>query len=534
MHVNNKNRNDSIQSNNSQTTANQKIGSSDDSRPKKPSLHQKEKKHLSSEQAIGQAPSEPLSHDAGKQAMNRFNKINSHFQFKDDFTDAEITTSTKGKSLKNEKPSTLEIATKAALENDQNQQFQKHLGIRSPAAEKLINQLKTEQENSMYYDFDQIEENIIKKNKIQETFHCDTPQSLGKISAQELSNAVFGKKCFPQFSDKPEGAQFVAELMEVVNQKMVQMKPTDKGMALVFRFPGTYGAVGHVALGSLWRDSRGQLQLDISHQESLTPQPEIKRNAYTGKIFDTFDTHESYPGQIAPVIESMKLFGLPSVNVFPVPHPEVLRPYTQAFMNIGHFTPYGASRQWKPAKGSGAELAIRPETCFNVFYKTWNKLNGTHVNWEPTLPNVFLKIKPLLGIPADAFTKFFDKNKKEQTLEEACKDEDNTVGIFMQIGTNWVSSGPADINGKIPLKVSRATIKNGGTGIPLNDDVSSFKFTNETGALKGLSLDGKPVIKDKVYTADEASRMKYAGNKDSMTMSYVAPLNGAKTGRAKL
>ncbi len=38
----------------------------------------------------------------------------------------------------------------------------------------------------------------------------------------------------------------------------------------------------------------------------------------------------------------------------------------------------------------------------------------------------------------------------------------------------------------------------------------------------------------KVYTADEASRMKYVGNKDSMTMSYVAPMNGTKTGRAKL
>ncbi len=534
MQVNNKNRNENIQSNQSQTKSDQKIESSEDSKIKKPSLHQKDKKYPSAQQAAGQSHSETLPPEAGKQAMNRFNMINSHFQFKDAFTDATVVKSTKDKSVKNEKPSKIEMAAKAALEDDQNQKFQKYLGIRSPSAEKSVNQLKTEQGNSTYYDLDEIEQNIIKKNQIQETFQCDIPQPLGKISIQELGNAVFGQKCFPQFSDKPEGAQFVAELMEVVNQKMSLMKPTDKGMALVFRFPGTYGAVGHVALGSLWRNSQGQLQLDISHQESLAPQPEIKRNAYTGKIFDTFDTHDSYPGQIAPVIEGMKLFGLPSVNVFPVPHPEVLRPYTQAFMKIGHFTPYGATHQWKPAKGNGAEPAIRPETCFNVFYKTWNKLNGTHVNWEPTLPNVFLKIKPLLGIPADAFTKFLDKKNNAQSLEEACKDENNVVAIFIQIGTKWVSSGPADINGKIPLQVSRATIKNGVTGIPLKDGVRSFKFTDETRALQGLSLDGKAVIKDKAYTADEASRMKYVGNKDSIAMSYVAPMTAPQTGRAKL
>jgi hypothetical protein len=140
----------------------------------------------------------------------------------------------------------------------------------------------------------------------------------------------------------------------------------------------------------------------------------------------------------------------------------------------------------------------------------------------------------LLGIPADAFTKFLDKKNNAQSLEEACKDENNAVAIFIQIGTKWVSSGPADINGKISLQVSRATIKNGDTGIPLKDGVRSFKFTDETRALQGLSLDGKAVIKDKVYTADEASRMKYVGNKDSIAMSYVAPMTAPQTGRAKL
>ncbi len=523
MQVNNTPRNKNIQSDNSHTENNQQPGSQGDSSVKKPALHTKERKQNSPEEVAGAGYTKALSPDAQKQATNRFNHINHHL----DRAEGE-------NSNRNEKPSELEIAAKRAIESDQNQKFQQYLGIRSPEVEKAMAQLKTEKKNSSFYDLDEIEENIIKKSQLQEISPCDTPHPLGKVQTQELSDAVFGKKCFPQFANTPEGTQFVEELTEVVNQKMSQMKPTDKGMALVFRFPGTYGMVGHVALGSLWRDSQGQLQLDISHQESLGPQPELKRLAYTGQIFDSFDTHESYPGKIAPVIESMKLFGLPSVNVFPVPQPEILRPYTEAFAKIGHFTPYGATRQWKPASGSGAEAAIRPETCFNVVWKTWNKLNGTHANWEPTLPNVFLKLKPLLGIPENAFTKFRDKNKKEISLEEACKDESNAVGIFMQIGPNWVNSGPADINGKRRVQVSKATIKNGETGIPLKEGVRFFKFIDETRALQGLSLDGMPVVKDKVYTADEARRMQYVGKKDAIDAAYVAPVTESNAERSKL
>ena len=559
MQVNNIPRNDNIQSDTSHTKSNQNPDKSEDSSYNKPVIHAKERKPVFSENATDEVHAKTLSPDVQKQAINRFNNIDRHFELidepgedrldpyseplrspnKNEVDSGEKTTvatapSTNDNPVKNEKPSALESAVKMALDSEENKKFQQYLGIRSPEAEKAVTQLKTEKNNSSNHDLDETEENIIKKNQLQETITGDTPRPLGKIQAQELGDAVFGKKCFPQFANTPEGTQFVKELMEVVDQKMSQMKPTDKGMALIFRFPGTYGVVGHVAIGSLWRDSQGKLQLDISHQESIGPQPELKRLAYTGRIFDTFDTHESYPGKIAPVIESMKLFGLPSVNVFPVPQPEILRPYTEAFAKIGYFTPYGATRQWKPAAGSGAESAIRPETCFNVVYKTWNKLNGVHVNWEPTLPNVFLKLKPLLGIPADAFTKFKDKNKKEVTLEEACKDEDNAVGIFVQIGPNWVNSGPADINGKSRLQMSRATIKNGETGVPLKDGISAFKFIDETRVLQGLSLDGTPVIKDKVYTADEARRMHYVGKKDALTISYLAPATASNTERSKL
>jgi hypothetical protein len=180
MQVNNKNRNDSIHSDNFQNKADQKIKDSGEPKLKKPSLHQKGKKYLSSDHSAGQSHPETLSHEERKQVMNRFNTINSHLQFKDDLTDADVVASTKDKSVKNEKPSTLEIASKSALEDDQNQKFQKYLGIRSPAAEKLINQLKIEQENSTYYDLDSIEQNIIKKTRFRKRFTAIPPNSWGR------------------------------------------------------------------------------------------------------------------------------------------------------------------------------------------------------------------------------------------------------------------------------------------------------------------------------------------------------------------
>lgn len=133
----------------------------------------------------------------------------------------------------------------------------------------------------------------------------------------------------------------------MINEKAATMDATDKGMALVFRFPGTYGEVGHIAVGSLWRDEKGAVQLDISHQESMAPTPK-SGNVYTGRIFDTFDTAAHYPTGIAPVVEGMKLLGPPSVNVFPVPFPERLAPYTRAFKD--HEVTYGPTEDWLPGQ----------------------------------------------------------------------------------------------------------------------------------------------------------------------------------------
>ena len=73
--------------------------------------------------------------------------------------------STNDNPVKNEKPSALEIAAKVVLDSEENKKFQQYLGIRSPEAEKAVTQLKAEKNNSSNHDLDEIEENIIKKNR---------------------------------------------------------------------------------------------------------------------------------------------------------------------------------------------------------------------------------------------------------------------------------------------------------------------------------------------------------------------------------
>ena len=487
MHVNPQNANQNIQIDKSLTD--QKVSESEASKPKKPSLHQKEKKEPSSENSSTNAPIHKFSTEEKKKQLDRLNQL-----------------------YKAGKPN---IAP------------------------------KKEQEESTHTDLGKTANNATKIQEVQEAFACEIPQALGKIAIEELRDVVFGEKCFPQFANTREGGQFVAELMNVVDKKMSLMKSTDKGMALVFRFPCAYGPIGHVAVGSLWRNNQGQLQLDISHQESIAPGERVSPRTgkienfswYTGQIFDNFDTHKYYPGKIAPVVESMKLLGLPSVNVFPVSHPEVLRPYTQTFMKIEHFTPYGATLAWGPVMQNPDDWAVRAETCFNVFYKTWGVINGERVNWEPTLPNVFIKIKHLLGIPADAFTKFSVQKpvpRDNVPLEEACKHEGNAVPIFVEIGKGWINSGPADVNGKIAWRGFKTTIDAGTVGVPLSAGITSFKFNSETANLQGLTLHGEQVIKDKVYTADEARQMRFQGSGKPKTIDYVAPLAASVTGPAKL
>ena len=435
-----------------------------------------------------------------------------------------------------------EEKARQALGSEKNKMYQTNLGILSPEAEEAVNHYaalfnaKSSNPGVPNAVRDAFDENFITPDEEQRwqdiqrqlpaalTSHGGASVPIGSIKESEMSSAIFREPGFRVFEGTRQGMQFVKELMQIVNKKSAAMAPMDKGMALVFRFPGTYGAVGHIALGSLWRDANGAVQLDISHQESMAPTPK-SGNVYTGRIFNTFDTAAAYPTGIAPVVESMKLFGPPSVLVFPVPFPERLAPYTQLFKD--HEVTYGATEGWLPGKKSTISAKIHKETCFNVTQKTLARLFGITTTHEPLLPILLPKMKGLAGIPKEKFTEFMIKNKK-QTLESTASDESLATAVFMDVGPNWIMQGTADVEGKTTLESCDLKFQPGQQDVKRPEMVHGFKFSSEAPALKDLRLDGKPVTKGKVYSAEEAGRMVFIGKEPPKGIRYVVavPLKG--------
>ena len=435
-----------------------------------------------------------------------------------------------------------EEKARQALDSEKNKMYQMNLGVLSPEAEQAVNHYtalfnaKSSNPGIPNAIRDAFDEKFITPDEEQRwqdiqrqlptalNIHGGASVPIGSIKESEIKSAIFREPGFRMFEGTRQGMQFVTELMQTVNNKAATMNSADKGMALVFRFPGTYGAVGHIALGSLWRDANGAVQLDISHQESMAPTAK-SGNVYTGRIFDTFDTAAVYPTGIAPVVESMKLFGPPSVLVFPVPFPERMAPYTQLFKD--HEVTYGATEGWLPGKKSTISEKIHKETCFNVTHKTLARLFGITTTHEPLLPVLLPKLKGIAGIPHEKFTEFNFKNQK-QPLEKTASDESMAIAVFMEVGPQWITQGTADVEGKTTLKSFELKFQPGQQEVKRPEMAHGFKFASEAPTLKDLRLDGKPVIQGKVYSAEEAGRMVFIGKEPPKGIRYVVavPLKG--------
>ena len=348
---------------------------------------------------------------------------------------------------------------------------------------------------------------------------------LKNITAMEVAGALMHEPGFAVIAQGQEFRQFVKELTDVINAKTAEMGPTDKGMALIFKFPATYGEVGHIALGSIWRDMGGKIQLSINHQESMAPTK--ASGAYTGRIYNTFDTSSTYPTGIAPVVEEMKLFGPPSVNVYPVPYPEKLTAYTDVFSDHdAHERSYAPTSDWPPAAKSTIPKNMHKETCFNTTHKSMARLYGLKTSHMPTMPTVFERMKGFAGLPEEAL-KEIEINKNTYKLDKVSSDKKLVVPGFMTLGSRWIDSGRSDIAGKRKGKTVSLSFQPGQVGFNLEKQVTQFKFSSEANDLTGITLDKKPVIKGKVYTADEAAKMVYSGEKTSKKVQYIIAIPAA-------
>lgn len=350
------------------------------------------------------------------------------------------------------------------------------------------------------------------------------------VNAQELRAVLSTEPAFSQLLQEQEGNQFVIDLMGAINMRTVDMLATDNGVALIFRFDSTYGAVSHVALGSLWRNEIGKLCMGIAHQESL-PGSEASGGVWTGVVFNTFDTSSDYPGGRAPVIESIKLAGFPSVNVFPCPRPEAIKPAVAQLAGPAKIHPYGATDNWNDRK-RGTLPEDRPfETCFNVTHKVLAELYDVKVSQAPTLPTTLWDMRPFTSMSGTDFVTVSigsgEYTKSIDLAHIANEPADEIRKVFATIGEKWGLSQTWDVCGSLRSSKHSIVMNAGETGLTLPRGVQNIKFINSP---PQLTLGDKPVLAGQTYSFEQTRKMVYLGKEKSRPLLIVAAFQD----RAKL
>jgi hypothetical protein len=355
-----------------------------------------------------------------------------------------------------------------------------------------------------------------------------------QVSLQEIHTALAKEPAFAMLLDKPEGKAFVKQLTDTINKKTDEMSFTDRGMALSFRFASTYNNVAHTACASIWRDHTGALKMVIAHQESVVP-TKANGNIHTGVVHDTFDTSSTYPTGVAPVVEAMKLTGMPTVNVFPCPRPEAIEPVLASISGHENAHPYG-SGLWHGNKGTLPK--DRPfETCFNVTHKILAEMFDAKASYEPAIPTIINKLSPFLSIaPGEFDTVPILKDGKQiafesKNIDVGSHDNEHFVKIkapvFSYIGPKWGLSSPWDVGTPPKTMFKSFELIPGQKGIALPGTESKVKFNANTNKIDFLRLDDQPIISGKTYTADEAARMIYTGEKKSKVSAIISAANMA-------
>ena len=328
-----------------------------------------------------------------------------------------------------------------------------------------------------------------------------------------------------------EFANFCKSLTLAINDKMTVMRESDKGMAITFRFPQCYGTTAHIALAGVWRAEDGKLKVSFCHQESV-PSKE-KKQPYMGVVYPGFDTSKDYPGGRAPVMESMRLFGPPSANVFPCPHPEAIEKATQDIAGPQHARQYAPTYTW--VKAMGAKPApLPPETCFNVTHKVLAAMYYASARDEQLLPDVLPKMASFASIAPDQFTHLpmSDKDNQVILLEEIPSlPYGQQVNAFLRIGKLWGLALPWDVELQTTAYEGKVTAI---PGQPITDwPKGTFALQFSPGRIP-LTLNGKPVQAGVTYTMDQARAMMGSGDTIAPAKFVFTLPKNAMPGNAKL
>jgi hypothetical protein len=172
-------------------------------------------------------------------------------------------------------------------------------------------------------------------------FNVPPPGSWNFPSPAELKTALSNADAmFAKHLAAPESQQWLENLSKCLEEESALMKPEDKGFELQMRFKAAYGPIHHVASMSLWRGlETGELRAAVLHQESLPPTKE--QPIYTGQVFNTFDTSQSF-GEQQMLTLCRTLMGDPDLIMIDEPTEglapkivELVADYLQALKNRG-------------------------------------------------------------------------------------------------------------------------------------------------------------------------------------------------------
>lgn len=283
------------------------------------------------------------------------------------------------------------------------------------------------------------------------------------------------------------------------------------GAALILRFKSAYGSVHHIATGTVWRAPDGRLRMAFLHQESIPDVgPDGKRpGTFSGVIYDRFDTRADHPDGVAPVDESVRLAGLPDVNVRPVALPQSLPKIARLLReHIGRHV-YAASPAWPGVMDTGAHGRTPYATCFTIAELTYAALCGGPlvVPLDHDLGETVSRLAPITCID---LKRFATVGRPPTPLRQAFRRGDIRLqsSAFIQLGTGWGEHGAWDVSGtravaRMRLKLDAGTRPVEADG--LNGSWHALKFAT---APEGLTLRGAPVKAGVTYMRAEVEHMR--------------------------
>jgi hypothetical protein len=365
-------------------------------------------------------------------------------------------------------------------------------------------------------------------NRLPEHFKNEMPPSAQwkPVGKTELREVLCTDSAFAKFINEPEGIKFVDELVNAINNASAQMGFTDKGLSFTLHFAHAYGSINHIAAGTFWRDDSGQLKMQLIHQESFPP-TKATGNIAVGRVYSYLDTTEDHPEKKGTMVESMKLAGMPAVNLFPCPAPEMLEPFTRLLHAVG-LHPYGPMEDWNDNNKGNLMAARAFECCFDVTVRALYVVNNLMAERVHLLPDHLERMQYLASIPVGQFdTVNIPGSKGQRTVR--IKDI-NTLpfkdryAVFKAVGSAWGRNMLWDVNPQTTTEQHTLTIQAKEKGIFLKPG-QRLKFVQKP---NGLMLDGKQVQAEKTYTNEEARRMNYAGEKSLSATIIVATPTGTQ------